>query len=82
MVSTMSGIPLSKAQEILDALIEQQVCDPSGNLGSVSVGGRTVSYRSAEDLLKLINYWSRIVAEQTRRAAGSPRHSMKTARFS
>lgn len=77
----MSGIPLAKAQEILDALIEQQICDPSGNLGSVSVAGRTISYRSADDLVKLINYWSRIVAQQSRLAAGGSRHGIKTAKF-
>lgn len=77
----MSGITREQAQQVLDALIQAQIEDPSGSLGSVSVGGRTVTYRSAEDMISLINYWRRTVAELSRVAAGGSRISMKRATF-
>lgn len=78
----MSGITLSQAQQILDKLIEQQTCDPAGSIGSVSIAGRSVSYRSASDLIELIDYWSGKVAELQRKAAGMSRIGMKLAKFS
>ncbi len=78
----MSGITLTQAQQILNALIEQQICDPAGSLGSVSIAGRSVSYRSAADLIELINFWEGKVAELQRRAAGMSRIGMKLAKFS
>lgn len=78
----MSGISVTQAQEMLDKLIEQQLCDPAGTLGSVTVGGRTVSYRSAEDLIRLIDYWRGLVTELQRQAAGMSRIGMKLAKFS
>ncbi len=78
----MSGITVTQAQEMLDKLIDQQLCDPAGTLGSVTVGGRTVSYRSAEDLIMLIDYWRGLLTELQRRAAGMSRIGMKLAKFS
>lgn len=69
----MSGISQADAQAILDKLIEVQKCDPIGALGSVSVGGRTITYKNAEDLIRMINYWSGVVAGAQRAAAGKPR---------
>jgi len=77
----MSGITLAQAQQVLDALIQAQIADPSGSIGSVTVNGRTVTYRNAEDVIKLINYWRGIVAEKSRIAAGDSRLSMKRASF-
>jgi hypothetical protein len=81
MVPPMSGITLAQAQQVLDALVQAQIDDPSGSLGSITVGGRTVTYRSAEDVIKLLGFWRSLVAEKTRIAAGGSRLSMKRARF-
>lgn len=81
MVSTMSGITLSQAQQVLDALVQAQIDDPSGTLGSVTVNGRTVSYRNAEDVIKLIEYWRGIVNQKKRIADGRSGIGMKLASF-
>lgn len=77
----MSGITLAQAQQVLDALVQAQIDDPSGSLGSISVNGRSVSYRNAEDVIKLIEYWRGIVAQKQRQAAGGPHISVKRASF-
>lgn len=77
----MSGITLDQALQVLDELMAAQIADPSGSLGSVTVNGRTVSYRNADDVKKLINYWRRTVAQLQRRAAGGSSVSMKLATF-
>lgn len=77
----MSGITLTQAQQILDALIQAQIDDPIGALGSVSVGGRTVSYKSADELITQTNYWSGVVADLQRKAAGANRHGRSVASF-
>lgn len=77
----MSGISRADAQEILDRLIDAHKCDPLGALGSVSIGGRTFTYKSAEDLIRMINYWSGVVADAQRVAAGQHRLSLAVADF-
>lgn len=77
----MSGISQADAQQILDALIEAQKCDPIGAIGSVSVGNHTISYKGADDLIKMINYWSSVVAQGQRRAAGRGRLGFAVADF-
>lgn len=77
----MSGISLADAQSTLDALIEAQKCDPIGALGSVSINGRTVTYKDSKDLIEQINYWSRIVAGLQRTAAGASRHGFVLPNF-
>jgi hypothetical protein len=76
MVQQMSGITLTQAQTILNNLLEAQTCDPVTHVGSFSVEGRTVSYRSAEDLITLITFWEQKVAALTRASRGGvgPRH--------
>jgi hypothetical protein len=81
MVSPMTDVTLAQAQQVLDALVRAQIEDPSGSLGSVTVNGRTVSYRNAEDVIKLIEYWRGLVATKQRQAAGGSRISMKRASF-
>ncbi len=73
----MSGITLAQAQSQLDALLEAQ----SNNLLTVTIGNRSVSYRSAEDIQAQINYWHRIVNDLTRVAGNEPRHGFKVANF-
>lgn len=75
------SITLENAQKILNALIEAQACDPLTQVGSFSIEGRTVSYRSADDLITLINYYSRLVANLQRVAAGAPRTSFVLPNF-
>jgi hypothetical protein len=81
MDETMSGITLTQAQQILDKLIQAQIDDPIGALGSVNVAGRTVSFKTADDLIKMIDYWSAVVARLQRQAAGGSRHGFAVADF-
>jgi hypothetical protein len=64
---------LDQAQQIYDALVQAQIDDPLGTMGSVTVKDRSVQYRSADDLIKLINYYARLVAQLRRVAAGQSR---------
>lgn len=73
----MTGITQAQAQAQLDALLAAQ----TNNLLSISIGGRTVTYRTAKDLLEAINYWSRVLAGIQRNAAGQSRHGMSAASF-
>jgi hypothetical protein len=76
------SITLADAQSILKKLIDAQACDPVGALGSVTVGGHTVTYKGADDLIKMINYWSRVAANLQRAAAGVSRTSFVLPNFS
>ena len=73
----MSGITLAQAQAQLDALLAAQV----SNVLVVRYGDRTVTYRTMDDLQTGITYWSRLVAERQRVAAGLSRHGFKLANF-
>ena len=77
----MSGITLAQAQQVLEALVQAQIDDPSGSLGSISVAGRTVTYRDAEDVIKLIEYWRGMVDAKRRLAHGGSGLGMKRATF-
>jgi NADH/NAD ratio-sensing transcriptional regulator Rex len=74
------SITLANAQAILDNLVESQVCGVN-EFTSVSIAGRTVTYRNAQELSQLITYWSRVVAELRRTAAGRSRHGYSVADF-
>lgn len=74
------SITLAQAQANLDALMAAQAGNPSG-LRTVSIGGRSVSYASAQEMLEAINYWTRMVNTLQRRAAGGPRHGYSVADF-
>lgn len=74
------SITLANAQTILDNLIEAQAAGVS-EFTSVTIGGRTVTYRSADDVIRLVNYWSRVVAQLQRKAAGRSRHGFSVADF-
>lgn len=78
----MSGIAQADAQSILDALIQAQINDPAGAIGSISVAGRTVTYKSGAELIQQINYWQRIVSGFQRKTAGMSRHSFVLPNFS
>ena len=71
----MSGITLAQAQTNLDALLSVQ----ANPMASVSIGGRSYSYRSGADLLAQITYWQRLVAQLSRTAAGQSRHGYAVA---
>lgn len=78
----MSGIwSLAELNQLIDALKAQLKNDPAGILGSVTVGGRTVSYRTADDLIKLIKFYAREKARLERVAAGGPRTGYAVAKF-
>jgi hypothetical protein len=76
-----TNISLSDAQAILSKLIEAQKEDPIGALQSITVGGRTYSFKSADELIKMINYWSGIIAQLKRTAAGTSTFGRSAAVF-
>lgn len=71
----MSGITLAQAQAKLDALM---AANESASL-SVRYADRQVTYRSAGEIIDLINYWRREVARLSRVAAGRPSLSVRLA---
>jgi hypothetical protein len=73
----MSGITLAQAQAQLDALLAAQ----SSQSLSVRYGDRQVTYRSATEIIDLINYWRREIATLERRAAGRSGLSYRLASF-
>jgi hypothetical protein len=75
------SITLSDAQAILAKLIELQKSDPVGALQSITMSGYTVSFKTADDLIKGINYWSSVVTRLQRAAAGGQRHGRSRAVF-
>lgn len=78
----MSIFTVAECDQIIEALKTQLIEDPSANIGSVAVGSRTVTYRSAEDLEKLINFWARQKAQAQAAAAGRGRVGISVAKFS
>jgi|GEM_PF-2727372 len=77
----MSGLTLQKAQQILDALIDAQLNAAANEMSSVSVAGRTVTFRSMKELGDEIARWQNIVARLKQAAAGGPRHGASVALF-
>jgi hypothetical protein len=67
----------TQAQAQLDALLGAL----SSNMLTVSIGGRSVTYRSASEIQSQINYWERVVAGFTRQAAGISRHGTSVVSF-
>ena len=76
----MSGITLTKAQQILDALLAAQLTGATA-FGSVSVAGDSYTYRTGDELLKQIAYWQRVVNGLTRAAGGESRHGFAVSNF-
>lgn len=70
-------ISLEQAQAQLDALLAAK----ASNMLTVSIGGRSVTYRSAADVLEQINYWTRVIAGLKRQASGLSRHGFSVAGF-
>lgn len=68
----MSGITLEQAQAKLDELLAVQL---SGFL-SVSINGRSYSFRSFDEIAAQINYWNRIICRLQRKAAGQVGYSV------
>jgi len=73
----MSGITLAQAQAKLDALM---AANESASL-SVRYADRQVTYRSAGEIIDLINYWRSEIATLERRAAGRSGLSYRLASF-
>lgn len=73
----MSAITLEQAQAQLAALMSAQ----ASNLRTVSIGGRSVSYASAGEMIEAINYWMRMVNTLQRKADGVSRHGYSVADF-
>lgn len=77
----MSLWTLDEVTEMWGGLKQALLDDPAGTLGSVSINGRMVQYRSTDDLLKLINFYAREIARLERIAAGGRRTNYAVARF-
>lgn len=73
----MAGITLAQAQEHLDAALSIQA---TGML-SMSINGRSYSYRSMNDLLEAITFWECKVHQLQRVAAGGARTDFAVADF-
>lgn len=73
----MSGITLAQAQAQLDALMAASTTQTL----TVKYGERSVTYRDADEILKLITYWERRVAELSRVAGGEYRTGIRLADF-
>lgn len=74
-------ITVVQAQQILDALLQAQIDDAIGALGSVSVAGHTVTFKSGDELIKQVNYWEGMVTRLKRSAARVPEHGKSVVRF-
>lgn len=78
----MSLFTVAECDEIIQALKTRLIEDPGGSIGSLSVAGRTVTYRSADDLEKLLRLWTRQRNDAVRAASSRDRLSMRVAKFS
>lgn len=74
----MAGITLAQAQEQLDAALSIQA---TGML-SMSINGRSYTYRSMKDLLEAITFWERKVNQLQRVTAGGARTDFAAADLS
>jgi hypothetical protein len=78
MVQTMSAITLEQARAKLDALM---AAAEVGNFRSVSIGGRTVTYGTLQELQSAIDSWAGWVTRLERQAAGGGRARVALADF-
>lgn len=78
----MSLFTVAECNEIIEALKCALIEDPGGMIGSVTIAGRSVSYKGADDLEKLLAIWQRQLTLAQRSAASVPRINPKVARFS
>lgn len=53
----------------------------TGTFQSVSYKGRTIAYKSAQDMQAALDYWLRMVTQLERRAAGMSRAGISVADF-
>lgn len=75
------AISLADARAILAKLIEVQKNDPIGAIGSISENGRSISFKSSDELIAQINYWTNIITQLQQRAAGAPTFGRSAAVF-
>lgn len=78
----MTLFTVAECDTAIAALKEQLVCDPAGSIGSMSINGRTVTYRSAADLQEILRMWMRNRSDAARAIAGVGRTKMSVAKFS
>lgn len=73
-----TAITLEQAQAQLTAMLAAQ---SAGNLRSISINGRTTTFATSAEFIDQLNYWTRMVTEFQRRAAGRSRHGFAGASF-
>lgn len=74
------SITLADAQAALDSLVQAQAQGVT-EFSAVSVEGRSYSYRSIQEILEGIRFWSEIVTRLRRQAAGGKRLGYSVANF-
>jgi hypothetical protein len=77
----MSLWTLAELDQLIDAMKTQMLENPSG-VGSVQIGGRSISYNGFDDLQKRINFLARERAALLRGASGQSRAGYSLAKFS
>lgn len=77
----MSIFTVAEVDEIIAALKCQLLEDPMGTIGSVSINGRTVSYKSAEELEQIVTFWEKQKSKAAASAAGRSGTNPKVARW-
>ncbi len=77
----MGIFTVAECDQIIERLKCQLLEDPSGSIGSFSIAGRTIQYRSAEDLESLINLWTRQRSNAVKAASGAGRSNPSVACF-
>lgn len=77
----MSIFTVAECQEAIENLKCQLIADPGGMIGSVTIAGRSVSYKSADDLERLVAFWQRQLTLAQGASSGVPRINPKVARF-
>lgn len=78
----MSSIfTVAECNEAIENLKTALIQDPGGMIGSVSIAGRSVAYKSADDLTKLIAFWQKQLTLAQGAAVGTPRINPKVALF-
>lgn len=77
----MSIFTVAECDEHIAALKCQLLDDPLGSIGSVSINGRTVSYKTTQDLMDIVKFWERQRSEAVASAAGRSGTNPKVARW-
>lgn len=71
----------AQAQTILDGIIAAEIADPIGVLTSITVGGRTYSFKSNIEIQEYKRDLAKIISNASAAAAGAPTFGRSAAIF-